>query len=126
VKLATELSRVATGRTIYILDEPTTGLHFRDIEILLGVLQSLVDRGNTVVVIEHQLDVVKCADHIIDLGPEGGSGGGALVAQGTPEEVSRVDASHTGQALRAVLGVGPSTNGRVRRPRKAPRRSSCP
>jgi len=118
VKLATELSRVATGRTIYILDEPTTGLHFRDIEILLGVLQSLVDRGNTVVVIEHQLDVIKCADHLVDLGPEGGSGGGLLVAEGTPEAVAKVSGSHTGRALRSVLGSGASTNGRGRaRPR---------
>ena len=103
VKLATELAKRGTGGTLYILDEPTTGLHFEDIRNLLGVLQLLVDRGSTVVVIEHNLDVVKTADYVIDLGPEGGSGGGAVVASGTPEEVARVVASHTGQALRTVL-----------------------
>ena len=103
VKLATELAKRGTGGTLYILDEPTTGLHFEDIRNLLGVLQLLVDRGSTVVVIEHNLDVVKTADHVIDLGPEGGSGGGAIVAEGTPEEVARVAASHTGKALREVL-----------------------
>ncbi len=103
VKLATELARRATGGTLYILDEPTTGLHFEDIRNLLGVLQLLVDRGNTVVVIEHNLDVVKTADFVVDLGPEGGSGGGAVVATGTPEEIARVPASHTGRALAAVL-----------------------
>ncbi|MBD3334983.1 MAG: excinuclease ABC subunit A, partial [Candidatus Eisenbacteria bacterium] len=105
VKLATELSRVATGRTLYILDEPTTGLHFEDIRMLLQVLQRLVDAGNTVVVIEHQLDVIKTADHIIDLGPEGGAGGGRLVAAGTPEKVMQAAASYTGRALREYLGV---------------------
>jgi excinuclease ABC subunit A len=99
VKLATELSRVATGRTLYILDEPTTGLHFEDVRLLLGVLTRLVEKGNTVLVIEHNLDVIKTADHIIDLGPEGGDGGGTVVATGTPEEVSRMRASHTGAAL---------------------------
>jgi excinuclease ABC subunit A len=103
VKLATELSRVATGRTMYILDEPTTGLHFEDVRVLLEVLQALVDRGNTVVVIEHQLDVVKSADWVIDLGPEGGDRGGAVVATGTPEAVARARGSHTGEALRRVL-----------------------
>jgi excinuclease ABC subunit A len=103
VKLACELSRRATGRTLYLLDEPTTGLHFADIERLLRVLQRLVELGNTVVVIEHQLDVVKCADLVIDLGPEGGGAGGRIVAEGTPEEVAACDASHTGRALRAVL-----------------------
>jgi excinuclease ABC subunit A len=103
VKLATELSRVATGRTLYILDEPTTGLHFEDVRVLLEVLQALAERGNSVVVIEHNLDVIKCADWIIDLGPEGGDRGGQVVAAGTPEQVARVAASHTGQALRAVL-----------------------
>jgi excinuclease ABC subunit A len=100
VKLATELSKVSTGRTVYILDEPTTGLHFEDIRILLEVLGKLVDAGNTVIVIEHQLDVVRTADHIIDLGPEGGDEGGFLIAEGTPEEVARVSRSHTGKALR--------------------------
>ncbi len=103
VKLATELSRVATGRTLYVLDEPTTGLHFEDVRVLLDVLQALVDRGNTVIVIEHNLDVVKCADWLIDLGPEGGDEGGALVAAGTPETVARARGSHTGEALRQVL-----------------------
>ena len=103
VKLATELSRVATGRTLYILDEPTTGLHFEDVRMLLEVLHSLVDRGNTVVVIEHNLDVIKSADWLIDLGPEGGDRGGAVVAAGTPEAVSRARGSYTGEALREVL-----------------------
>ena len=103
VKLATELSRVATGRTLYILDEPTTGLHFEDVRVLLDVLQALAERGNSVVVIEHNLDVIKCADWIVDLGPEGGDRGGAVVAEGTPEHVARVAASHTGRALREVL-----------------------
>ncbi|MDQ6767898.1 MAG: excinuclease ABC subunit UvrA [Candidatus Eremiobacteraeota bacterium] len=103
VKLATELSRRSTGRTFYILDEPTTGLHFADIAQLLVVLQRLVESGNTVLVIEHNLDVIKTADHIIDLGPEGGDKGGRVVASGTPEEVARFDASHTGRYLRRVL-----------------------
>ena len=103
VKLATELSKVATGRTLYVLDEPTTGLHFADIEKLLEVLQRLVDQGNTVVVIEHNLDVIKCADWVIDLGPEGGSGGGSLLVAGTPEEVAATPGSHTGEYLRPVL-----------------------
>ncbi|KIH77822.1 Excinuclease ABC subunit A [Geoalkalibacter ferrihydriticus] len=105
IKLAKELSRRATGRTIYILDEPTTGLHFADIQKLLDVLQRLVDAGNTVVVIEHNLDVIKTADHVIDLGPEGGSRGGELVACGTPEEVARHSRSHTGRYLRAYLNL---------------------
>ena len=103
VKLSKELSRRATGKTIYILDEPTTGLHFEDIAKLLEVLQELVDNGNTVIVIEHNLDVIKTADWIIDMGPEGGDGGGQLVASGTPEDVAQVDASHTGRYLRAML-----------------------
>ncbi len=103
VKLGTELSRVATGRTLYILDEPTTGLHLEDVRVLLEVLQALVDRGNTVVVIEHHLDVIKSADWLIDLGPEGGDEGGTLVAAGTPEAVARARGSHTGMALRQVL-----------------------
>jgi excinuclease ABC subunit A len=107
VKLATELSKVATGRTLYVLDEPTTGLHFADIEKLLEVLQRLVDQGNTVVVIEHNLDVVKCADWVIDLGPEGGAGGGALIAAGTPEEVAAVPGSYTGEYLRPALLAAP-------------------
>ena len=103
VKLATELSKRSTGRTIYILDEPTTGLHTDDVKKLLEVLQRLVDEGNTVLVIEHNLDVIKCADYLIDLGPEGGSGGGTVVATGTPEEVAGIEASYTGQYLKKVL-----------------------
>jgi excinuclease ABC subunit A len=103
IKLSKELSRRSTGQTFYILDEPTTGLHFADIEKLLQVLHRLVDQGNTVVVIEHNLDVIKAADWIIDLGPEGGDGGGRLVAEGTPEEVARVRKSYTGQYLRQLL-----------------------
>jgi len=99
VKLAAELARVATGRTLYILDEPTTGLHVEDIRILLGVLGKLVDAGNTVIVIEHELDVLRAADWIIDLGPEGGEAGGRVVATGTPEAIARVAESWTGQAL---------------------------
>ncbi|MBQ3356932.1 MAG: excinuclease ABC subunit UvrA [Oscillospiraceae bacterium] len=103
VKLATELSRPATGRTLYILDEPTTGLHMYDVQKLLDVLQKLVDAGNTVLVIEHNLDVIKSADHLIDLGPEGGDGGGQIVAVGTPEQIAACDASFTGQYLKKVL-----------------------
>jgi excinuclease ABC subunit A len=103
VKLAKELSRRSTGRTLYILDEPTTGLHFEDTRKLLDVLNKLVDQGNTIVVIEHNLDVIRCADYLIDLGPEGGSGGGRLVAAGTPEEVAANRKSITGQLLQAYL-----------------------
>ena len=103
VKLATELQRRSTGKTVYILDEPTTGLHFEDVRKLLLVLQSLVDKGNTVIVIEHNLDVVKSADWLIDLGPEGGDGGGTVVAEGTPEQVARCDNSWTGRFLRPLL-----------------------
>ncbi|MGQ0679713.1 MAG: excinuclease ABC subunit UvrA [Actinomycetota bacterium] len=106
VKLATELAKKATGRTLYILDEPTTGLHFEDIAKLLKVLHGLVDKGNSVVVIEHNLDVIKTADWIIDLGPEGGSGGGNVVAEGTPEEVAEIEASHTGRFLKPILAAG--------------------
>jgi len=103
VKLASELQRRSTGRTIYVLDEPTTGLHFEDVRKLLGVLQGLVDKGNTVIVIEHNLDVIKSADWVIDMGPEGGSGGGLVVAEGTPEDVAKVEASHTGRFLAQLL-----------------------
>ena len=103
VKLATELSRRSTGRTLYILDEPTTGLHTADIEKLLVILQRLVDGGDTVIVIEHNLDVIKSADYIIDLGPEGGDKGGTIVAQGTPEEIVKVKKSYTGKYLKPVL-----------------------
>ncbi|MBQ4353481.1 MAG: excinuclease ABC subunit UvrA [Clostridia bacterium] len=105
VKLAAELSKRSTGRTLYVLDEPTTGLHSADVEKLIKILQTLVDSGNTVVVIEHNLDVIKCADHIIDMGPEGGSGGGTVIAQGTPEEVAAAEGSYTGQYLREKLGM---------------------
>jgi excinuclease ABC subunit A len=104
VKLAKELSRRSTGRTLYILDEPTTGLHFADIQKLLDVLNQFADGGNTVVVIEHNLDVIKTADYIIDLGPEGGDNGGRIVVQGSPEEVARHPRSYTGQYLKKVLG----------------------
>ncbi len=117
VKLASELSKVATGRTLYILDEPTTGLHFADIQRLLEVLTRLVDAGNTVVVIEHNLDVIKVADRIIDLGPEGGDEGGSLIATGTPEQVARVEGSYTGQFLAKVLG----DSNRDRTPRRTRR-----
>ena len=103
MKLAKELSRRATGRTLYILDEPTTGLHFEDVKKLLEVLHALVDQGNTVLVIEHNLEVIKTADWIIDLGPEGGDGGGRIVATGTPEQIAATKASYTGQYLRAYL-----------------------
>ena len=105
IKLAKELSRVATGRTVYILDEPTTGLHFADVQKLLDVLHRLVDAGNTVIVIEHNMDVIKTADFLVDLGPEGGDGGGQIVATGTPEQVAQVEGSYTGQFLREALGV---------------------
>ncbi len=105
VKLATELSKVSTGRTVYILDEPTTGLHFADVRMLLKVLQSLVNKGNTVIVIEHNLDVIKTADWIIDLGPEGGDKGGTLITAGSPEDVAHVEGSHTGRFLRRELGL---------------------
>ena len=103
VKLASELQKRSTGKTVYVLDEPTTGLHFEDIRKLLGVLSRLVDQGNSVIVIEHNLDVIKTADWLIDLGPEGGNKGGLVVAEGTPEDVAKVEASHTGRFLRPVL-----------------------
>ena len=103
IKLATQLARVDTGRTLYILDEPTPGLHFVDVKQLLSVLQRLVDQGNTVIVIEHNLDVIKSADWIVDLGPEGGKGGGHIVATGTPEDVAQQPRSHTGQCLQGAL-----------------------
>ena len=103
MKLASELAKRNTGHTIYLLDEPTTGLHFEDTRRLLTVLSRLVDQGNSVLVIEHNLDVIKTADWIIDLGPEGGSGGGTIVAQGTPEDVVKVKGSHTGRFLAPLL-----------------------
>ena len=105
VKLAAELQRRATGRTVYVLDEPTTGLHFEDIRKLLGVLMRLVETGNTVIVIEHNLDVIKTADWVIDLGPEGGAGGGTVVAAGPPEHIATVEESYTGQYLKKLLGA---------------------
>jgi excinuclease ABC subunit A len=114
VKLSKELSRRATGRTLYILDEPTTGLHFHDVAKLLEVLHELVDQGNSVVVIEHNLEVIKTADWVLDLGPEGGDGGGRIVAEGTPEQIAKAEASHTGRFLREVLARRPATGGERR------------
>jgi len=105
VKLATELAKKATGRTLYILDEPTTGLHFADIEKLLQVLVKLRNAGNTVIVIEHNLEMIKCADWIIDLGPEGGEGGGEIAGAGPPEKIAELRASHTGQYLHRLLKI---------------------
>ena len=105
MKLAAELQKRSAGATVYVLDEPTAGLHPEDVRKLLGVLHSLVDRGNTVVVIEHNLDVIKTADWVIDLGPEGGPGGGLVVAEGTPEDVAAAGESHTGRFLRPLLGA---------------------
>ncbi|MEL6587941.1 MAG: excinuclease ABC subunit A, partial [Pseudomonadota bacterium] len=105
VKLSKELSKRSTGRTLYILDEPTTGLHFEDVRKLLEVLHELVDQGNSVIVIEHNLDVVKTADHVIDIGPEGGDGGGTVVATGTPEQIAEVAESHTGRYLKPMLNA---------------------
>jgi excinuclease ABC subunit A len=112
VKLAKELSRRSTGRTLYILDEPTTGLHFHDVAKLLDVLHELVDQGNTMVVIEHNLEVVKTADWIIDMGPEGGDGGGEIVAMGTPEDILREKRSHTGEYLAQTLARRPERKAR--------------
>lgn len=103
IKLATELSRRATGKTLYILDEPTTGLHAADVKKLLHVLQALVSAGNSMVIIEHNLDVIKSADHVIDMGPEGGNAGGQIVATGTPEEIAKNVQSYTGQYLKQIL-----------------------
>jgi len=115
IKLARELGKRSTGRTLYLLDEPTTGLHFADVAKLLELLHQLVDRGNTVLVIEHHLDVVNSADHVIDLGPEGGATGGRIVATGTPEEVCHTDGSHTGAALASLVRGRDEAAGRVRR-----------
>src|SRR5690625_2606561 len=100
IKLSRELSKIGTGDTLYILDEPTTGLHFQDVKMLVDVLQKLVDRGNTVIVIEHNLELIKAADWIVDLGPEGGAGGGEIIAEGTPEEIATVKESYTGTFLK--------------------------
>ena len=114
IKLTKELSRRDTGSTLYILDEPTIGLHFDDVKKLLKVLDRLTDMGNTVIVIEHNLDVIKCADYVLDLGPEGGEGGGRIVASGTPEEVSKVKGSYTGAYLKSALKTKRSSNGTAR------------
>ena len=108
MKLSAELARRDTGKTLYLLDEPTTGLHFADVQCLLDVLLRLRDAGNTLIVIEHNLDVIKTADWIVDLGPEGGDAGGRIVAEGTPEDVARNPASHTGRFLRPMLGMDSS------------------
>ena len=120
MKLASELSKVATGRTLYILDEPTTGLHFADVQRLLEMLDRLVDAGNTVVVIEHNLDVIKTADRIIDLGPEGGEEGGLLVAQGTPEQVAAAEGSYTGGFLEGIVEPAASAGRGARGARRRP------
>jgi len=120
VKLASELQKRQTGRTVYVLDEPTTGLHFEDVRKLLGVLGKLVDAGNTVIVIEHNLDVIKTADWVIDMGPEGGSGGGTVVATGTPEEIAAVPESHTGRFLADILSRRPAVP--AERKKAAPRK----
>jgi len=103
IKLASELSRRSTGKTLYILDEPTTGLHTADVKKLLEILQKLIEGGNTMIIIEHNLEVVKCADHIIDMGPEGGVGGGQVIAEGTPESITKVATSYTGKYLKELL-----------------------
>jgi len=105
IKLSKELSKIATGKTLYLLDEPTTGLHFEDVKLLLHVLNRLVEKGNTVIVIEHNLEVIKCADWIIDMGPEGGDEGGQIVCCGTPHDVARIKSSYTGQFLKKVLSA---------------------
>ena len=107
VKLATELSRRATGKTLYLIDEPTTGLSFYDVHKLMDVIQRLVDKGNSIIVIEHNLDVIRCSDWIIDMGPEGGNRGGEIIAMGTPEEVASDSNSHTGNYLKKVLKIHP-------------------
>jgi excinuclease ABC subunit A len=115
VKLAAELRKRSTGRTIYILDEPTTGLHFDDIRKLLSVINGLVDKGNTVIVIEHNLDVIKTSDWIVDMGPEGGAEGGTVVAEGTPEDIAAVPESYTGKFLAEVVAPGGATAGKPQR-----------
>jgi excinuclease ABC subunit A len=112
IKLATELSKISTGKTLYILDEPTTGLHTADVHNLIKVIQKLVDAGNTAVVIEHNLDVIKSADHIIDLGPDGGDNGGQVIACGTPEHVATVKTSYTGMFLKNLLNTARKSTGR--------------
>jgi excinuclease ABC subunit A len=113
--LASELQKRSTGRTVYILDEPTTGLHFEDIRKLLGVINELADKGNTVIVIEHNLDVIKSSDWVVDMGPEGGAAGGTVIAEGTPEQIAAIDTSYTGQFLRTVVDVQHRTLSQGRR-----------
>ena len=125
LKLATELSRPGTGNTVYIMDEPTTGLHFADIQKLLAVMQRLVEAGNSLVVVEHNLDVIKTADYVIDLGPEGGDEGGWIVAAGTPEQVARVPASHTGRYLAKILPAAAKTKTKTTSGRSATRRPAA-
>jgi excinuclease ABC subunit A len=120
VKLSSELQKRSTGRTVYVLDEPTTGLHFEDVRKLLIVLHSLVEKGNTVIVIEHNLDVIKTADWIIDMGPEGGSGGGKVVVTGTPEQVANHATSHTAKFLKPLLG-----NSSTKTAKKAPAKKAA-
>lgn len=124
IKLAKELSKVATHNTLYVLDEPTTGLHFHDVKQLLDMLLRLRDEGNTVIVIEHNLDVIKCADYIIDLGPEGGSGGGTIIATGTPEQIAQTPGSFTGEFLRPILERAGTLMG-AEAPAKRPRTKSA-
>jgi excinuclease ABC subunit A len=126
VKLALELSKRDTGRTLYILDEPTTGLHFQDIEMLLSVLHRLRDHGNTVVVIEHNLDVIKTADWIVDLGPEGGDGGGRIIASGTPEDLAKVKGSYTGRYLARFLAKRPAPVAAAKAKPAKPSRKTAP
>src|SRR5205807_9625918 len=125
VKLATELAKVATGKTLYILDEPTTGLHFADVQRLLDVLGRLVDNGNTVIVIEHNLDVIKTADRLIDLGPEGGEEGGRVVVYGTPEQVAATTGSHTGRFLAGIVEPAAAPGRRRRGPRTKLAAAAC-
>jgi excinuclease ABC subunit A len=124
VKLSKELSKRATGRTLYILDEPTTGLHFHDVAKLLEVLHELVEQGNSVVVIEHNLEVIKTADWVIDMGPEGGDGGGRIVAQGTPEDIARSKDSHTGRFLKEVLARRPLKKDPAKKDKKVTRQAA--
>jgi excinuclease ABC subunit A len=126
VKLASELQKRSTGRTVYVLDEPTTGLHFEDIRKLLMVLNGLVDKGNTVIVIEHNLDVIKTADWLIDMGPEGGSKGGLVLATGTPEELAEVPGSHTGAFLRHTLGLTGEPSGAAKAVARAAKANGTP
>jgi excinuclease ABC subunit A len=125
VKLASELAKRSTGHTMYLLDEPTTGLHFEDVRRLLTVLSRLVDQGNTVLVIEHNLDVIKTGDWLIDLGPEGGNGGGTIVGTGTPEEIAAIAESHTGRYLAPLLGlpVSVQTTAKKTATKKAPEKT---